>query len=84
MYSGNVLTTCDEPVHADLGLKALRDRDFRILQLYSKVMCMNDKKLPFKLLSNEWNEVKCKVALEYIGLPEFTICKYIPLVLFKM
>ena len=30
---------------------------------------MNDKKLPFKLISNEWNKVKCKGHLEILACP---------------
>ena len=52
--------TCDEPVHADLGLTTLRyRRDFRKLKWYSKVMSMKDERLPLKLLTNEWDKVKC-------------------------
>ena len=48
------VTTCDEPVHADLGLKTLINRrDFGKLKWYNKVMSMNDERLPFKLLTNE-------------------------------
>ena len=47
---GCSVTTCDEPVRADLGLKTLRyRRDFRKLKWYCKVMSMKDERLPFKL-----------------------------------
>ena len=53
------VTICDKPVCAYLGLKTLRDgRDFRQLKWYRKVICMNDTRLPFKLLSNECDKVK--------------------------
>ena len=45
----------------DLGLKTLRYRsDFRKLKWYCKVMSTKDERLPFKLLRNEWDKVKCK------------------------
>ena len=59
-------TTCDEPVYADLGLKTLKNsRDFVQLKDYSKVtcMCMNNTRLMFKLISNEWDKVKCNGCL---------------------
>ena len=31
-----------------------------LLSFKVKVMCMNDKRQSFKLLSNEWEKVKCK------------------------
>ena len=47
---GCSLTTCDEPVRADISLKILRNRrDFRKQNWYCKVMCINDERLPFKL-----------------------------------
>ena len=55
---GCSVTTCDEPLCANLALK--KRRDFCKLNWYHKVMCMNNKRLPFKLLSNEWDKVKCK------------------------
>ena len=55
------MTNCDEPVHADLVLKTLKNRrDFHNLKWYGKVMRMNDKRLPFKSLSNDWDKVKYK------------------------
>ena len=54
--------TCDEPVLADLGLETLKcRRDFRILNWYPQIMCMNDERLPLKLLlSSKWDKVKSK------------------------
>ena len=61
---GCSVTTCDEPVRADLGLETLKyRRDLRKLKWYRKVKRMNDESLPFKLLSNEWNKVKSKGRL---------------------
>ena len=58
---GCSITTCDEPVHADLGLETLkRRRDFRKLKWYRKIMRMNEERLPRKLLSNEWDKAKTK------------------------
>ena len=58
---GCSVTTCDEPVRADLGLETLKyRRHLRKLKWYRKVKRMKDDRLPFKLLSNEWNKVKCK------------------------
>ena len=58
---GCSVTTCDEPVRADLGLETLKyRRDFRKLKWYRKVKRMNNERLPFKLLSNEWNKVKSR------------------------
>ena len=54
-------TTCDEPVCAELGLETLKCRsDFCKVKWYHKIMCMIDKRFPFKLLSNESDEVKSK------------------------
>ena len=54
---GCSVTTCDEPVHPDLGLETLKyRRAFRKLKWYCKVKHMDDERLPFKLLSNEWNK----------------------------
>ena len=40
------VTTCDEPVQADLSLKALKYiRDYRKLKWYRKVKHMNDERL---------------------------------------
>ena len=58
---GCSMTTCDEPVLADLGLEALKYRiDFRKLKWHYKIKLMNDERLPFKLLANEWDKVKSK------------------------
>ena len=58
---GCSVTTCDEPVRANLGLKTLRyKRDYRKLKWYCKVLSVKDETLPFKLLANEWVKVKCK------------------------
>ena len=58
---GCSVTIWDEPVHADLGLQTLKcRRDFHRLKWYNKIMCMSDKRLPGKLLSNKWNNKKCK------------------------
>ena len=47
---GCSVTTCDEPVHVDLGLESLKyRRDFRKLKWYCKIMCMNEERLPLKL-----------------------------------
>ena len=55
------VTTCDEPVRADLGLQTLKcRRDFHRLKWYNKIMCMSVKRLSSKLLSNKWNNKKCK------------------------
>ena len=60
VYLGYSVTTCDEPLHAEIGLKTLNNRrDFNELKWHCKLMCMNDERLPFKLLSNEWNKMKC-------------------------
>ena len=43
---GYSVTTCYEPVHAELGFKSLKNRrDFHKLKWYHKVMCMNNKRL---------------------------------------
>ena len=58
---GCSITTCDEPVLADLGLETLKyRRDFRKLKWHYKIKHMNDERLPFKLLANEWDKVKSK------------------------
>ena len=58
---GCSITTCEESVRADLGLKTLRNRrNFRKLKWYCKFMSMNDERLPFKLLTTKWDKVKCK------------------------
>ena len=55
------VTVCDEPLHANLGLKTVKNRRaFQKLKWYCIVMCMNDIRLAFKLLSDVWDEVKCK------------------------
>ena len=46
---------------ADLGLEALKyKRDFCELKWYYKIKHVNDERLPFKLLANEWGKVKSK------------------------
>ena len=46
---------------ADLGLKTLKNgKDFCKLKWCCKGMSMNDKRLPFKLVTNEWYKIKCK------------------------
>ena len=40
--------------------KLRKERNFCKIKWYCKLMCMNDERLPFKLSSNEWDEVKCK------------------------
>ena len=58
---GCSVTTCDEPVCTDLGLKTWRNgRDFSRLKWCCKVVSRNDEGLPFKLLTNEWDVVNCK------------------------
>ena len=58
---GCSITTCDEPVLADLGLETLKyRRDFRKLKWHYKIKHMNDERLPFKLLANERDKVKSK------------------------
>ena len=48
-------------VCAALGLVTLKyRRDFRKVKWNHKIMCMNDKRFPFELLSNESDEVKSK------------------------
>ena len=57
------VTTCDEPVCADSGLETLNcRRAFCRLKTkqYCKIMCMNDKRLPVKLLANKWISVECR------------------------
>ena len=67
---GCSVTTCDEPVCADLGLETLKyRRDFCKLKWYHKVKHTNGERLPFNLLSNECNKVKSKDAPENVGLP---------------
>ena len=57
---GCSVTTCDEPVRADLGLETLKSRrDFRKLKWYRKIKQMNNQRLPSKLLINRWDSVKC-------------------------
>ena len=58
---GCSVATYNEPVRTDLGLETLKyRRDFHKLKWYCKVTRMSDERLPFKLLSNEWNKVKSK------------------------
>ena len=49
-------------MHGYLDVKTLKNRsDFKNKPKWLlKVMCMNDRMLPFKLVSNEWDKVKCK------------------------
>ena len=48
-------------MHAYFGLETLKyRRHFCKLKWYSKVERMNDERLLFKLLANEWNKVKSK------------------------
>ena len=58
---GCSVTTCDEPVLADLGLETLKYRRvFRKLKWYYKIKRMNEERLPLKLITNEWDKVKTK------------------------
>ena len=58
---GCSLTTCDEPVRGDLGLEALKSRrDFRRLKWYYKVLQQPEVRLPFRLLSTNWESIKCR------------------------
>ena len=68
---GCSVATCDESVCADLGLDTLKyRRDFRKLKWHCKVKCMNDERLPFKLLSNEWNKLKSQeLPLKMLACP---------------
>ena len=49
-------------------------RDFHALKLFScikivsQLMCMNDERLPCKLLSNEWDKMKSKGRPKNVGL----------------
>ena len=55
------VTIWDEPVLADLHLQAFKfSKDFHKVKWYCKIKYMNDERLVFKLLSNEWNKVKSK------------------------
>ena len=67
---GCSITTCDKPVLADLALETLKyRRDFCKLK-WHKIKHMNDERLQFKLLANEWDKVKkVKVVLKNVGLP---------------
>ena len=63
-------TTCDEPVLADLGLEMLKyGRDSSKPKWNYKTKHMNDERLPFKLLANEWDKVKSKGHPRNAGLP---------------
>ena len=63
------VTTCNEPVRTNLALESLEcRRDFCRLNWYQKIMCMNEKRLPCKLLSNKWDNVKCKGHPNNLGL----------------
>ena len=67
---GCSITTCDDTVLDDLGLEVLKyRRDFRKLKCHYKVKHMNDERLPFKLLANEWNKLKSNGHLRNVGLP---------------
>ena len=67
---GCSVTTWVEPVHTDLGLKTIRNRkDFRKPKWYCKVMSLNHERLPFKIIINECDKIKCKGNLENLGLP---------------
>ena len=58
---GCSVTTCVEPVRADLGLETLKyRRDFLKLKCYRKVKHMNNEILLFNLFSSQWNAVKSK------------------------
>ena len=58
---GCSVTTWDEPVRADLGWKTLKNRkDYHKSKWYFKITYMNIKRLSFKVLTNEWDKVKCK------------------------
>ena len=58
---GCFVTTFDEPVCANLGLKTLKNmRDFHKLQWYFMVMSMNGERLSVKLLKNKWDKEHCK------------------------
>ena len=51
---GCSVTTCDESVRADLGLKTLRKwRDFHKLKWYRKVMSINDESVSLTTHSGE-------------------------------
>ena len=67
---GCSIATYDEPVLADLGLETLKyRRNFRKLKWYCKIKHMNDERLPFKLLANEWDKVKSKCPSRKSWLP---------------
>ena len=54
----------------DLGLETIKySRDFHKLKWHLKNKYMNDRTMVFKLLTNEWDKVKSKVAPENVGLP---------------
>ena len=58
---GCCVTTCDEPVHVDLGLETLKIRRyFHKLKWYRKIKHMNNQKLPSKLITNRWDRVKSR------------------------
>ena len=58
------VTTCDEPVRADLqhvGLETLKSkRDFHELKWYCRIKQMNNQNLPCKLLINRWDNANCR------------------------
>ena len=58
---GCSITTCDEPVRADLGLETLKcRRDFRKLKWFRKIKHMDSSRLPGKLLENKWDGIKSR------------------------
>ena len=66
---GCCVTNCDEPVQGDLTLESSKyGRNLHRLKCYRKIMCTNDKRIPIKLLSNKWNNIKCRVVLENLGV----------------
>ena len=60
VYLGGSVTTSNEPMHANLTLKTKNRINLCKLKWYHKVMCINDIKLPFQSLSNEWYKVTYK------------------------
>ena len=73
-YFGCSVTICDELVLADLSLETFKyRREFCKLKWYCKIKHTNDERLPFKLLSNEWNKVKSKGHPRNVGLPMLII-----------
>ena len=63
---GCSISTCDEPILADLGLETLKyRRDFHKLKWHYKIKCLNDEKLQL----NCWTKWRIKVAPRNDGLP---------------